>query len=1069
MGTCDANTSDEGGDHHNVVLSEHLAEARAQGNAAANQSAFAEVGLRFRPCFSAPVTLAMRDIDIVGQLRGFGGGDVIRGEVQVRTLLRDITDGETLSDEVIFERVERGNPAVTVHQNIDENAESEITVGLIENHTYDFVLRVRARKFGGGGRSDFQQGDRGVSFDYIELRPELDDNDGDGLYDVWEIEGIDEDCDGVPEVDLPNMGASSNVKDLYLELDWMTGREPTQAAVQSVINAFALAPPTAGGFSTPGQGVRLWVDTGDLIDPTASEDGAGPNSCSDGIDNMGNDGGDQADTDCLVGSPVFSNIPPGKGLGEGNGFAIGGIPTMDTDSDGDGRSDFEEVKLDPARGNFDQNRRRVFRYAISGVPGGPAATMGGQADGGNNFVLFGLGPGLLMHELGHTIGLNHGGPSDGEDDYDDDDDNCKPNYVSVMNYRFQGGILVAGGAPNGQDIDGDGVGDGFILDYSPPRFPSGRGFAPLAPIDETAWSEAVIQDVSDPSNLAAWASINQALVTGQLNATPDWNGDGNPNGLPPPAIDFNTGIWNQAAPEGDGVANSCSDGTDNNNDLLQDAADPLCLANPRCALPQNASLTLHTGADDWSNIKLDPMWYTELGEGDLPSWFDEPTDEQIEFARQSMQTTDLAVSQKLAEPDPVVAGQPLTYTMTVKNIGPNQSNKVVLIDKLPPELHFLGGNPGCAEIGDSTVECMLGGLGAGEIREVTIETRVSVDVSCTPDAQFAWITNTARVEPRDGYEVDPANDAASARSEVLCARYEYAAKYICGRQTDPEDPRLAPGAYRTTVNIHNPNDKDTHFFKKLALTYPPDVQRPGKVVPIAIDRLAYDEALKVDCREAEDLYGDAGYVEGYLVVQSPFSLDVDAVYTAEALGKGRQDGEKAEQPDKQAQEKDEPEKDRPTKHWKARPVSIDVEAVDERKRKTGPRPDLVILPALPEPSFDARFEFQLPEGVPGSLYCGESGPRGGPARTVEAIVRNIGLGDAGPSSLLIDFAGAEATAVTVEALGAGAQSEVSVDIPRDCYGPGACNFQLTVDSNQTVTEANEANNSASSLCLSPAG
>ena len=37
--------------------------------------------------------------------------------------------------------------------------------------------------------------------------------------------------------------------------------------------------------------------------------------------------------------------------------------------------------------------------------------------------------GTLMHELGHSLGLGHGG--------DDAEPNCKPNYFSVMNYLFQ--------------------------------------------------------------------------------------------------------------------------------------------------------------------------------------------------------------------------------------------------------------------------------------------------------------------------------------------------------------------------------------------------------------------------------------------------------------------------------------------------------------------------------------------------------------------------------------------------------------------------------------------------------
>ena len=36
-----------------------------------------------------------------------------------------------------------------------------------------------------------------------------------------------------------------------------------------------------------------------------------------------------------------------------------------------------------------------------------------------------------MHELGHTLNLRHGGF---------EDDNCKPNYISVMNYDNQDGI-----------------------------------------------------------------------------------------------------------------------------------------------------------------------------------------------------------------------------------------------------------------------------------------------------------------------------------------------------------------------------------------------------------------------------------------------------------------------------------------------------------------------------------------------------------------------------------------------------------------------------------------------------
>ena len=55
--------------------------------------------------------------------------------------------------------------------------------------------------------------------------------------------------------------------------------------------------------------------------------------------------------------------------------------------------------------------------------------------------------------------------------------------------------------------------------------------------------------------------------------------------------------------------------------------------------------------------------------------------------------------------------------------------------------------------------------------------------------------------------------------------FEYAAKFICGLQKDPEDLRLTLGLYGTEVNIHNPNEEVVRLTKKLALTFPPAVPR----------------------------------------------------------------------------------------------------------------------------------------------------------------------------------------------------------------------------------------------------
>ena len=117
--------------------------------------------------------------------------------------------------------------------------------------------------------------------------------------------------------------------------------------------------------------------------------------------------------------------------------------------------------------------------------------------------------------------------------------------------------------------------------------------------------------------------------------------------------------------------------------------------------------------------------------------------------------------------------------------------------------------------------------------------------------------------------------------------FEYAAKLICGVQRDPRDMRLTRGFYGTAISIHNPNDSTVVFFKKLALTFPPEEQRAGRVIPIAYDTLRTDEALEVDCMDIlRRLFPNGfplGYIKGFVVIQSPASLDVTAVYTASSL------------------------------------------------------------------------------------------------------------------------------------------------------------------------------------------
>jgi len=108
-------------------------------------------------------------------------------------------------------------------------------------------------------------------------------------------------------------------------------------------------------------------------------------------------------------------------------------------------------------------------------------------------------------------------------------------------------------------------------------------------------------------------------------------------------------------------------------------------------------------------------------------------------------------------------------------------------------------------------------------------------------------------------------------------RYEYATKVLCGT-LDTLMSKLVPQPYATAINVHNPNDSTVIFFKKLALTVPPGRQRPGRIVRITVDSLQPDQALVIDCLDLRRPAGVASF-EGFVVLQSPMSIDVTAIYT----------------------------------------------------------------------------------------------------------------------------------------------------------------------------------------------
>ncbi len=753
-----------------------------------------------------------------------------------------------------------------------------------------------------------------------------DDRDGDGLFDDWEVNGL---RIGGRVLNLADLGADPDHKDLFLEIDWLPNDAPGQRVVQRMKQAYAFAPIDAGGIANPDglPGINLWVDTGDLV--SGFEDSAGLGSCTDRIDNGGdglvdgqepscqgaegnflsgscfdgldngelgdgidgddpdcqlaegvgpgtlaspntctdsldNDGDglvdaqdidcqgiedfaiptgctdgldndedgliDALDPDCRVGDdfPVFtggnrlpdvilSNLneafyalkgdPSASEDGAGAGTCSDGIDNGGGDENGD---NVAEVDLsDPDCGNFDrQLRRLVFHYVIAagypygestggnavgtlndttqnwtedewaggfvivtieGQPGSQARTViantptqldlldlseggtgdnltcfdgldndrdtlidgldvdcvpppqgakyqlfkdGGRAElGGNDMVIFNSDPGTFFHESGHNLNLSHGGG---------DTNNCKPNYVSSMNYDLQLGIPQVGG--------------GMILDFSPPRFDGGRGSAPLPPLDQGNLDEAIRLDETDPANRIVFTN-----AAGIKDDDHPVNGDLDRDGL------FDGYDW-----DGDGVLGGSGLVVD--IDLAGSTGTPAeCRGN-------TGTTTILSGYNDWANVRLNFRLGGEAVSGAVnlvegPS----PTEPEMRELQRELHSTDLSLSTE-ATPQPVEVGAPLIWTVEVTNRGPSSVSGVALGSTLsgPATLSSLPDE--CAEGTPGEVDCSLGELASGH----TLSGDLVVDTSSVcVDGVPQSISSSSVVSFLPVYgavDLDPSND-----------------------------------------------------------------------------------------------------------------------------------------------------------------------------------------------------------------------------------------------------------------------------------------------------------------------
>ncbi|MFL6438674.1 MAG: PxKF domain-containing protein [Terriglobales bacterium] len=223
------------------------------------------------------------------------------------------------------------------------------------------------------------------------------DTDGDGVPDCWELNGVN-----INGYHLSFPGANPFHKDIFVESDAINGWAPAQTALDAVVQAFANAPVMNLDGTT---GVNLHVIPDENI----------------------------------------TTYPSGQI------FTFAGCVNPQS-----GTPDFHDVEKtyfgtaaergDPNSAAILKIKAAVYHYALwtnaIGGSSGPTGFSGCAALPGRDFILslggWGFGNSAsnqaasLMHELGHNLGLWHGGFED--DPVSQISFNCKPNYLSVMSY-----------------------------------------------------------------------------------------------------------------------------------------------------------------------------------------------------------------------------------------------------------------------------------------------------------------------------------------------------------------------------------------------------------------------------------------------------------------------------------------------------------------------------------------------------------------------------------------------------------------------------------------------------------
>lgn len=130
-------------------------------------------------------------------------------------------------------------------------------------------------------------------------------------------------------------------------------------------------------------------------------------------------------------------------------------------------------------------------------------------------------------------------------------------------------------------------------------------------------------------------------------------------------------------------------------------------------------------------------------------------------------TADLSIT-KTSSPNPVTAGQQLTYTLTVTNgsLSASTAGLVTVTDTLPSQVTFLTSSNGCTQGPPGQLSCPVPDLNPGDTFTFTVTVLVNSNAIVNTGGA-GTITNTATVTSGDSVDKTPADNTVSDTTTVV--------------------------------------------------------------------------------------------------------------------------------------------------------------------------------------------------------------------------------------------------------------------------------------------------------------